>query len=258
MGKREHYEGGRMASKKNNKNSNGTDNGTLIQDTPPTPSPWDNGSGNRKRFQKFFQDFKTGIAVGIVLGIGGTILTAYFTNLRGGGGLHFLGGLHKTDIFKITIASPILDRDCIDRGQFVRGIGDKEDINTETIIKEIEIKEESLIEITGNSHGEFNPGKNGKNTGRIVCKIMINHLDCALDSESICTCKCDPWKFPIPMGTSVQYSKVVSPGTYTVTVEATFYGCIENPRTSMQYVVLRLGPATIAQMNGMNLDEKKQ
>ena len=117
--------------------------------------------------------------------------------------------------------------------------------------------EDGVILINGNSQGEFNPGKNGKNTGRLICKIIINSLDCALDSESICACKCNPWKFPIPMGTSVQYFKVLSPGTYTVTVEATFYGCIENPRTAMQYVVLRLGPATIAQMNGIKIEGEK-
>lgn len=102
-------------------------------------------------------------------------------------------------------------------------------------------------------HGEFNPGKNGKNTGRIICNIMINSLDCAWDSESICACTCDPWKLPIPMGASVHYSKVLSPGAYRVIVEATFYGCIENPRTSMQYVVFRLGPVTLARMNGKKI-----
>jgi hypothetical protein len=60
------------------------------------------------------------------------------------------------------------------------------------------------------------------------------------------------------MGASVHYPKTLSPGTYTIVVESTFYGCIENPRTSMQYVVFRLGPATIAQMNGIKIEEKKQ
>jgi hypothetical protein len=58
------------------------------------------------------------------------------------------------------------------------------------------------------------------------------------------------------MGSSVHYTKVLSPGTYTVTVEATFYGCIENPRTSMQYEVVRLGPATLAKINGIKIEGK--
>ena len=226
--------------------------------THPSPPPHDMGTAAKKWNLNFFRDFKIGVAAGMAAFFLITALTAYFTNFTRGGGIHFVGGLLSSEIYNIPIASPILDKDNMDRGQFVRGIGDKEDINTETITKEIEIKEDGVILITGNSQGEFNPGKNGKNTGRLICKIIINGLDCALDSESICACKCDPWKFPIPMGTSVQYIRVLSPGTYTVIVEATFYGCIENPRTSMQYVFLRLGPATIAQMNGMDLDEKKQ